>query len=86
MLKWRTSTGGTTSFSSRISGLIGPVHLRLTRVGNMFTGFYSTDGSTWVQVGTVTFSLPTTVFAGMTALSKSNTETATIKFRDFVFA
>lgn len=86
MMKWRTSTGGTTSFSSKVDGLSGAIFVRLRRVGNTFTGFYSTNGTTWTQVGSVTMSLPTTVFAGMTLLSKSNTETATAEFRNFSLA
>ncbi|MCS7033590.1 MAG: fibronectin type III domain-containing protein, partial [Phycisphaerae bacterium] len=86
MMKWRTSTGGTTSLSTKINNITAPVWLRLTRSGNVFTGFYSLDGTNWVQVGTVTFSMPTTVFAGMTALSKTTSETATARFREFAFA
>jgi len=83
MMKWRSSTGGTTAFSSKVSGLTGPIYLRLRRVGNVFTGFYSTNGTTWIQVGTITLSLPPALRVGMTLLSKTNSETATAQFRDF---
>jgi alpha-glucosidase (family GH31 glycosyl hydrolase) len=31
-----------------------PVWLKLTRAGSTFTGYYSTDGTTWIKVGTAT--------------------------------
>jgi hypothetical protein len=31
-----------------------PVQLRLVRSGASYTGYYSTDGSTWTQVATAT--------------------------------
>ena len=35
-------------------------YLRLSRVGQTYTGFYSTDGSSWTQVGQSTLNLTTT--------------------------
>lgn len=47
----RTSTGGS-SVSTIVGGISAPRWLRLTRTGNSFSAYYSSDGSAWTQVGT----------------------------------
>src|SRR5579862_8854033 len=47
-----------------------PQWLRLTRSGDTVTGYDSTDGSHWTQIGTATLpGLPATVQAGLLATS-----------------
>ena len=48
----RTGAGATTTNNATTAGLAVPRWLKLTRVGNVVSGYYSTDGSSWVQVGT----------------------------------
>jgi ABC-type transport system involved in multi-copper enzyme maturation permease subunit len=52
-----------------LSGAVGPANprwLRLTRSGDMLTGYDSADGRHWTEVGTVTLSgLPSKVQAGL---------------------
>jgi regulation of enolase protein 1 (concanavalin A-like superfamily) len=67
----RTSTGGTTSATVR-SGLAAPYWVKLVRSGNTFTGSVSSDGVTWVQIGTSTISMGSTVYAGLIANSHNN--------------
>jgi hypothetical protein len=50
----RSFTGGTTSWLSGGTQKL-PAWLRLTRIGASVTGYVSTDGSTWTQVGTTNF-------------------------------
>jgi len=55
-------------FTTDIAGSAGgaPRWLRLTRSGGSITGYESTDGTTWSQVGTVTLdALPWTVEVGL---------------------
>jgi ABC-type transport system involved in multi-copper enzyme maturation permease subunit len=56
-----------------LSGTVGPTNprwLRLTRSGDVITGYDSADGTHWTEVGTVTLSgLPSTVQAGLFAAS-----------------
>ncbi|HST84537.1 MAG TPA: hypothetical protein VLL08_22560, partial [Kineosporiaceae bacterium] len=33
------------------SGITAPVWVKITRTGNQASGFYSTDGTTWSQIG-----------------------------------
>jgi regulation of enolase protein 1 (concanavalin A-like superfamily) len=65
--------GGTVSFPN--------AWIRLRRVGNVFTGFVSTDGITWTQTGTVNLALPNDLYFGMAVTAKSSTTTVTAQFR-----
>ena len=66
---WRDTDGG--NYSSSGGGGV-PTYpnawIRLQRTGQTFTGFRSSDGSTWVNIGTHTFPvdtpLPNSVFVG----------------------
>ena len=46
----RTSAGGSTSVTSS-SGKAAPYWVRLTRSGNTFKAYMSTNGTTWTQLG-----------------------------------
>jgi hypothetical protein len=44
-----------------------PQWVKLTRVGNLFTGYYSTDGLTWIQAGLPqTILMANTIYIGLT--------------------
>jgi hypothetical protein len=80
----RNSTGGAT-VSNGSGGTNGfpNAWIRLTRVGNVFTGYASTDGVTWTQIGSaVTMSLPSTIYLGLAVSSRSASATSTVQFRD----
>jgi hypothetical protein len=49
------------------------VWVKLTRSGNTFSGYYSTDGVTWTQIGTAqTIALNPTVQAGLAVTAHNN--------------
>ena len=58
-----------TGDTAGLAGAVGPAHprwLRLTRTGDVITGYDSADGVHWARVGTVTLSgLPSTVQVGL---------------------
>ena len=56
--------------------------IRLTRVGNMFTGYLSTDGTNWTVVSSVSMALPTTIYLGFAVASRAAGQLATAQFRD----
>jgi endoglucanase Acf2 len=61
----RNVTGGTTA-ASILPNLVLPQWVKLVKVGNVFTGFYSANGTTWIQVGgPVTIPMSSSVFVGM---------------------
>ena len=49
-LRWRDAAG-TAGGATTVSTLKQPVWVRLRRVGNTFTGYYSGNGSEWRQIG-----------------------------------
>jgi alpha-galactosidase len=54
-MSWNAGGGATVDTSSTASAAqTYPVHLRLVRNGTSYTGYWSTDGSTWTSVGTAT--------------------------------
>jgi regulation of enolase protein 1 (concanavalin A-like superfamily) len=92
MMALREGNTGTSQFSSRATAGVSattasdlvrnaPYWVRVTRVGNVFTGFTSPDGTTWTQIGTATIAMPSLVYVGLAAssgiTSELNTATAT---------
>ena len=75
VFQWRASANGATS-SVTVPGVNVPVWVRLVRVGSGFSGYYSTDSSTWTQVGSSqSLALLTTLQAGL-GVSAHNTGSA----------
>jgi hypothetical protein len=67
----RTTTGGTAGSASGPSAT-PPEWVRLTRVGNVFSGEVSADGATWSAVGSpVTIAMSSTAFIGFVVSSGS---------------
>src|SRR6185369_2346314 len=62
----RSFTGGDTAFLSGGTQKL-PAWLKLSRVGASITGFVSSNGSTWTQVGTTNFPTGTAVFDNVEA-------------------
>jgi regulation of enolase protein 1 (concanavalin A-like superfamily) len=59
------------------------VWVRLQRQGNVFTGFYSTDGVNWTQTQQLTLALPAQLFVGIAVASHSTTQTTTAQLRGY---
>jgi regulation of enolase protein 1 (concanavalin A-like superfamily) len=56
--------------------------IRLQRVNNDFTGYYSTDGKNWKVYTTFTLVLPQKLYLGLAVTSHNTGHTATAKFRN----
>jgi len=80
--QWRSTAGGSCSFSQH-SGISAPVWLKLVRSSGNFTGYYSTDGSAWVQVSSQTVALNNTVMAGFDVTAHNNSALNTATFTNF---
>ena len=66
----REQPGGvTTSKKSGLNKAVMPYWVKLVREGDTFTGYESTDGRVWVQIGSTTLKLPETVHLGLVASS-----------------
>ena len=57
-----------------------PTWLKLTRRGQRFTAYQSTDGTTWTAIGAYEMDLPSTVLAGLMVTSVADGITATAEF------
>jgi autotransporter-associated beta strand protein len=51
VFQWRSTDGGTAS-TAAVSGVAAPVYLRVLQLNGQFSGYYSTNGTSWTQVGT----------------------------------
>lgn len=58
-------------------------YLRLRRSGNQFNGYGSHDGQTWVQLGSASLTLPSTLYVGLAVCSQDASQTTTAQFRGF---
>jgi regulation of enolase protein 1 (concanavalin A-like superfamily) len=76
----RLTTGASTSSQyTAINAL--PYWVKLVRSGNTFSGYLSTDGSNWVQVGTTeTISMAQNVYIGLAVSANNNSVLATATF------
>ena len=83
--QWRSSTGASCGFA-QVTGVNAPVWLRLTRVGNQFSGYYSTNGTSWTQIGTTqTVTMATNALAGLAVTShNASALTTAVMDNDFV--
>ena len=70
-----TTSGASTSTSGAV--VTAPYRVRLVRSGNTFTGYASTNGSTWTQVGTDTITMGTTVQVGLAVTAHNNAVSCT---------
>ncbi len=64
----RTTAGGATA-SAQGNGYKPPYWVRITRRGNVFSGYYSPDGVNWAQQGTVTIAMAQDAYIGMCVTS-----------------
>jgi hypothetical protein len=57
--------------------------LRLNRVGSVFTGFGSCDGTNWTQLGTATIPMPSEIYLGLAVASHNTNQPTTAEFVDY---
>jgi hypothetical protein len=76
-----TNTTGATSGSFPVN--YPNTWLRLNRVGNVFTGFGSYDGTNWTQLGTATIAMPNQIYIGLVVASHNASQTTTAQFVNY---
>lgn len=57
--QWDSDANGYLNQSAKKSSVSMPAWVRLTKEGNQFKGYYSEDGTVWVEVGTATLASAT---------------------------
>ncbi len=78
-LMTRKTAGGTTSTSAK-SVKSGPIWERLTRKGNVFTAYVSSDNVHWTSVGSVKLAMTQVVDAGLVVSSGRSSTLGAAKF------
>lgn len=77
-LRYRNTDGGSETYAVAYNAV--PVWVKLVRAGNNFSGYYSTDGAAWTQIGTTrAITMPAAVPAGL-VVSGSNAAPTTARF------
>ncbi|MFO8008656.1 MAG: PA14 domain-containing protein, partial [Candidatus Brocadiia bacterium] len=69
--QYRTTTDGSSSHAGG-SAVTPPYWVRLVRSGDTLTGYESSDGSSWTEVGSATISMATDVYIGLPVTSHSD--------------
>ena len=75
----RVTTNGLSTNTSGGTGY-APYWVKLTRAGNLFTAYKSTDGQTWTLVGSDTIAMPPTIYVGLAVTSHLAGSLATATF------
>jgi regulation of enolase protein 1 (concanavalin A-like superfamily) len=76
----RTGTGASSTYQSLGSGAL-PSWLKLTRSGNVFTMYGSTDGANWAQLGASQIvSMAANVYVGLAVANRTTASSATATF------
>jgi RHS repeat-associated protein len=77
--QWRATAGGTTSQTT--GSVVTNPWLKLVRSGNSFTAYYSTNGTTWTQIGsTQAVTMTGAVLAGLAVSAHNNSAISTAEF------
>jgi hypothetical protein len=78
-MQWRAATGGVTMSTAPVAGT-APAWVRIDRVSGTYTGYTSSDGVTWIPLGSV--SIPDPSYIGLAVTSHNATAIATGVFDD----
>ena len=78
-MQWRNSTGGSCG-AATTSGVAGPspsnpVWVMLVKSGSLYTGYYSLNGSTWIEAGTTSLNFTNSAYLAGLAVTSQNTGT-----------
>jgi hypothetical protein len=77
--QYRT-TAGDDSYNVQKTGLTAPYWVKMVRNGNVFTGYYSPNGTTWTELSSTTITMSGTVYVGLFLTSQSDTVADNVTF------
>ncbi len=81
LFQTRNTTGGS-SLNANKTGLAAPYWVKVTRVGNVFTGFTSPNGTVWTKIGQQTITMTTGVYIGLAVTSHNDGVLCTATFQN----
>ncbi len=79
----RTATNGLAATAGSFPVNYPNTWLRLNRVGNVFTGFGSYDGTNWTPLGSATIAMPSQIYLGLAVASHNTNQPTTAQFLDY---
>ena len=77
----RSATGGS-SLNVNTIGIVAPYWVKVTRAGNVFTGYTSANGTTWTQIGQQTIPMTVNVYIGLAVTSHNDGVLCTATFQN----
>jgi hypothetical protein len=84
-LQYRATTNGQSASAATKPGT-APAWLRLARAGDVFTASWSTDGVTFMPLGSITVAMGGSVLVGMAYTSHNTSDIGTANFEDVVIS
>ena len=75
----RITTGGY-SVQNLAGAVAAPYWVKLTRTGNVFTSYVSSNGTTWSSIGSETISMPGSIYVGLAVTAHNNSAMNTSTF------
>ena len=84
-MQWRTSAGLASVSAGLVGGTANVKWVRLVRSGNTYTGYYSTNGTTWTTIASQTVTMDTDIEVGLAATSHNDDELTTVNFSNVAF-
>jgi YVTN family beta-propeller protein len=82
---YRTVAGGGTTTPTTTPAVAAPYWVRLTRIGDLFTGEISVNGTTWVPFTAQTIVMGSTIYAGLVVSSTNDASVLTATFDNASF-
>ena len=83
-MQYRAATDGTSASAGQVASARLPQWVKLVRAGSSFTGYYSSNGTTWTQIGSpATVSMNQTIKVGLAVTSHDNHQTCTSVMDNF---
>lgn len=76
--QYRTATGG--GSGAEALSAAQPIWFKLVRSANTFTGYRSSNGTTWTRAGSVTIPMASTIYFGLAVSSYDNSRLCTSTF------
>lgn len=80
---YRAATNGPTASTGSFPVNYPNSWLRLNRVGSVFSGFGSYDGTNWTLLGTASISLPAQIYLGLAVASHNTNQATTARFLNY---
>ena len=78
--QYRIRSGESTASNNINEGIGEPYWFKLTRKGNLFTGYCSVDGKNWAEVGKTEMDMPNTAYAGLATTSHNNETLCAVRY------